>query len=284
MTMHSDSYFCVGASHNVCQDYALAGRTANGKAYAIVSDGCSGSPNTDFGSRFMVKSMQAALEKGEVGMGAFLYASAMAQQMASSCNLEGECLDATVLVAIEHEKEGRPGVWVGAAGDGVVLARHRGRSYYDSYLIDFYSGYPAYSSYMLDIIRMHEFIKQTDGGLASIRFSNGEQDTIDTTQYRFYSTQTIDWFHPYEMFFDAEKYDVVMLFSDGVGSFQAPETSATVKRRVPVSFEKVLDQMVDFKSLNGEFVVRRAKRFLSSNDWVHYDDFGVAAVSMSKEK
>jgi hypothetical protein len=228
--------------------------------------------------------MQYALDNTEVGIGLFLTAAAMSQQMASSCNMESECLDATLLVAVEYEKEGRPGVWVGAAGDGVIVARRRGQSYYDSRLIDFYSGYPAYSSYILDIMRMQEFIKHTDGGLASIRIADGETDSVHTTQHKFYSLATNEWFAPYHMFFDAEKYDLVMLFSDGVGSFQELEASDTSKRRVPVDFERVINEMIDFKNLNGEFVIRRAKRFLSSSPWVHYDDFGVAAISMTPEK
>lgn len=282
--MHSDSYFCVGASHNVCQDYAASGTTKNGKAFAIVSDGCSGSPNTDFGSRFLTKSMQWALDFIAVDSRIFTAASALSQQMASSCNMNDSCLDATLLFAVEHERDGRQGVLAMAAGDGVIVARRRGQSLYDTHLIDFFAGYPAYPSYMGDLPRMQEYIKHTEGGLASIRVTNGEDGTTNQIRHSFYSVDTDPWFTPYEVFFDAEKYDVVMLLTDGASSFQAVESSATSRRLAPVLPDAVLKELTDFKNLKGEFVVRRAKKFLtktcSDNHWAHHDDLSVAAVSM----
>jgi hypothetical protein len=283
--MHSDSYFCVGASHNVCQDYALAGVTEKGKAFAIVSDGCSGSPNTDFGSRFLTKSMQFALDHNEEhDKSLFLTADALGQQMASSCNMEPMCLDATILCLVEHEREGRRGVLALAGGDGVIVARHRGRSYYDTHLIEFYAGFPAYPSYMADLPRMQEFIKHTEGGLASVRVTNGEDDTVNQIRHTFYSTETDPWYTPYEVFFDAEKYDVVMILTDGATSFQETASSDTSKRLAPLKLDSVLKELTDFKNLKGEFVVRRAKRFLTKtcveNHWVHHDDLSVAAISM----
>ena len=50
--MKADAYFEIGATHLVCQDYALAFAN-NEYAYAIVSDGCTSSPNTDIGARLI---------------------------------------------------------------------------------------------------------------------------------------------------------------------------------------------------------------------------------------
>jgi len=280
--MHSDSYFCTGSTHNVCQDYASHGVNKDGKAYAIVSDGCSGSPHTDFGSRFLTKSMQWALDNAPIDSGIFHVVDGVSQHMASSCNMDFMCLDATLLLAIEQEREGKLGVLAMAAGDGLIAARHRGRSYYDFHLIDFYSGYPAYASYSGDPLRLREYIKHTDGGLAGIRIRNGEDDTTQIVQHRFYPET--GGFKPYELFFDKEKYDLVMLLSDGAGSFHEMAASETSKHHTLVKPEKVLDEMTDFKNLKGEFVVRRAKSFLVktcvANRWTHHDDFSVAVVSM----
>lgn len=288
--MHSDSYFRVGSTHDVCQDYALAGRDAEGRAYAIVSDGCSGSPDTDFGSRFLAKSMQFAL--GTSGTPHFrvesaLYTTmAMSQQMASSCNMKDECLDATLLCAVESvDDSGRPGVQATMIGDGVIVARYRGQSYCDTHLLDFYDGFPAYLNYLGDLPRRQRYVKETDGGLASVSVSNGELDTILKSQHRFFGPGFED-FHPYTLFFDREKYDMVMLMSDGALSFQKEEVSDTntSKRMGGVPVSSVIHEMTDFKSMKGEFVARRAKKFLTKtcadNRWAHYDDFSVAVVAM----
>ncbi len=280
--MHSDSYFCIGASHHVCQDYALSGVTEDGRAYAIVSDGCSGSPDTDFGARFMAKATQWALNQSKE-RNPFVKAAALGQQMASSCNMPYECLDATVIAAVEGELEGKRGVHVEMAGDGVLVGRRRGASYFDTYALDFPLGYPAYASYMIDLPRMLQYVEHTQGGAASIRIEYGEFGTLLRSSHQFYSTEG-DWFRPYHMFFDSKKYDLVMLLSDGVLSFQGIEASETSKRATPVALDAILNELTQFKNMKGEFVVRRVRKFLTKTcqekGWVHYDDLSVAAIAM----
>jgi hypothetical protein len=50
--MKADSYFEIGSTHQVCQDYALA-YASDDFAYAIMSDGCTSSLNTDIGARLV---------------------------------------------------------------------------------------------------------------------------------------------------------------------------------------------------------------------------------------
>ena len=54
----ADAHFSIGKTHRVCEDYARAGLLPDGRAFAIVSDGCSSSPDTDFGSRLMTIAAQ----------------------------------------------------------------------------------------------------------------------------------------------------------------------------------------------------------------------------------
>ena len=52
--MNKDSFFKIGSTHNICQDYAISGRDEHYKVdYAIISDGCSGAEDTDIGSRLV---------------------------------------------------------------------------------------------------------------------------------------------------------------------------------------------------------------------------------------
>ena len=46
--MNTDGAFYIGTTHEVCQDYCMAENDA-----IVVSDGCSGSPGTDMGSRVL---------------------------------------------------------------------------------------------------------------------------------------------------------------------------------------------------------------------------------------
>ncbi|HYO91642.1 MAG TPA: hypothetical protein VEQ40_08400, partial [Pyrinomonadaceae bacterium] len=71
--MNADSAFLIGATHAVCQDYAVAGNgTPDERAavsnlqanpYVILSDGCSSSPDTDIGARLLVKAAEQVLFK-----------------------------------------------------------------------------------------------------------------------------------------------------------------------------------------------------------------------------
>lgn len=290
--MHSDSFFCIGSSHNVCQDYALAGVSSRGQTYAVVSDGCSGSPHTDFGSRLLTKAVHHALDtsttkvfqdEGVVLSLDFMMVALLADQMASSCHMDHDCLDATLLCAVEAERGGRPGVQVVAAGDGVIVARHRNQTFFDTHNIEFPSGYPAYANYQTDYPRMIRYMQATAGGLGNISISKGDDKSTQTLEYPFYHEEG-NCFRPYSVFFDQEKYDLVLLLSDGALSFQAEEVSLTSKKMTAVKLEAVLQGLTDFKNMKGEFVVRRAKRFLgktcAENRWTHFDDLSIAAIAM----
>jgi len=59
-----DSFFFIGDSHEICEDYAVSGihhlneAETNIVPYGIVGDGCSAAKNVDFGSRFLVKAAE----------------------------------------------------------------------------------------------------------------------------------------------------------------------------------------------------------------------------------
>ncbi len=59
--MSSDSFFTIGKSHDICEDYACNGVFNDEIAYVIVCDGCSSSTHTDFGSRILSKSIEKNL-------------------------------------------------------------------------------------------------------------------------------------------------------------------------------------------------------------------------------
>ena len=50
--MNSDSYFEIGSTHLVCQDYALSGSFKD-MHYGIVSDGCSSAEHSEIGAQIL---------------------------------------------------------------------------------------------------------------------------------------------------------------------------------------------------------------------------------------
>jgi len=50
--MNADSYFEIGSTHLVCQDYALSGLYKD-MCYGIVSDGCSSAENSEIGAQIL---------------------------------------------------------------------------------------------------------------------------------------------------------------------------------------------------------------------------------------
>ena len=104
--MNADIAFAKGKTHPVCQDYAVA-HVTDTCASVLVSDGCSGSPLTDFGARIL---SQCALNNlsllrddssptSEANREAFLTATAHdASGAARLLKLPPQCLDATLMI------------------------------------------------------------------------------------------------------------------------------------------------------------------------------------------
>jgi hypothetical protein len=73
----TDSYFEIGNTHEVCQDYALSGKLNDNLYYAIITDGCS----------------QSHKECGEVDLGARVVAYAARDALFQYFNKETELID-----------------------------------------------------------------------------------------------------------------------------------------------------------------------------------------------
>jgi hypothetical protein len=79
--------------------------------------------------------------------------------------------------------------------------------------------------------------------------------------------------------FNRSHFDMVAVLSDGVHSFQKKNVLGQLEN---IPLQEVLQQLMQLKSVKGEFVTRRCKRFLNKycaeHGWSHYDDFAMAAV------
>jgi Protein phosphatase 2C len=284
--MGSDSYFRMGSTHAICQDYAVAGESDN-LTYALLSDGCSGrhipgepgSPYTDFGARFLVQCARRYL--GEMVAQTFL-ATAIAHDaraIAHQARLPGVALDATLLVAVTND---RGPVVTFQTGDGVIASKSRdGVLRYES--LEFGNNMPYYLSYLLSPPRLRSlFAPPPDSGAApeavgkltitsGIRRPGADWDRAQTT------INFEDGPIERKMVFAREDVELVLLFSDGVSSFQLKDGTA-------IPLEQVLDQMFELKGFTGQFLTRRCTRFLqkfcAEHGWQHADDFSVGGLHL----
>lgn len=282
--MYSDFHFAIGSSHKVCQDYALAGE-ANGSFFAAVADGCSSSPHTDLGARFLCHGAQQALMLSSENEFFFRGVLPLAASFLGKWGPSPECLDSTILFVRTI-----PGlIHVFGCGDGLIAARRRDGSIYVTEL-EYNNNAPAYLSYQLDQQRMDTYSK----GILSSGANLGECGFRTTREY-LTDASVMEWAellddnytekvtkHPDDFWwvkaYAREAFDLVVVMSDGVRSFQEKKDGVLT----PVPLLAVLRQLLKFKTIKGEFVTRRCKRFLGKfceqSGWSHYDDFAMAAV------
>ena len=271
----ADTYFAIGKTHEVCQDFGTADDPGQSglsslRAYAIVCDGCSASPDTDWGARFLARAAANAFEPLDP-----LTVIQKADGYRKALELHPQALDATVLL-VKETRDGDAEVTV--YGDGVVVARKRDGSGYESWSLSFSLNAPAYLSYLLDPERLATY-RSMGGGILTTVTNKGTADVLCPPERVADPTEVVPDLAPnFHRVFPKAEYDVVLVLSDGAESFQKREGT----RFVPVPLAEVLVQVLDFKTLTHGFIKRRVGRFLTKfcpqNEWQHNDDFAVAGM------
>jgi hypothetical protein len=154
------------------------------------------------------------------------------------------------------------------AGDGVLAHRRRdGTVFYEHVSYD--ANTPAYLSYLLTEEDRSEFL----GTVQSRTVTFGER----APSGEWLATEMIRGAPRLggELFSFANSTDLVLLFTDGIESFQNLDGSL-----VPI--ESILDEILTIKNFKGQFLSRRCSRFLSKTcverGWKHADDFAVAGI------
>jgi|SaaInlV_200m_DNA_4_1039719.scaffolds.fasta_scaffold13310_2 hypothetical protein len=260
--MNADHHFAIGSTHKVCEDYARSGETPGGRPYAVVADGCSSSPDTDFGSRFLTMTAIECLT---------LYGMIKPEWVAwrtkdrVSLPLPVRCLDATLLTLLGNDDE----IYASVAGDGVVVAKYRDGKVM---VLDVdYKGAPGYLSYLLDQSRFDLYISEGYGIRTAKVYVDGVETTVIEDGFKI---TTPDEFET-GMNFSLAECEMVMVCTDGVHSFVDADHN-------PVPMLDVVQHLVSIKSYTGEFLQRRLRRFLTKTcpnlGWTHGDDLGVAAI------
>jgi hypothetical protein len=299
--MNTDSFFQMGSTHKVCEDYAASSHSDLYKsriAFTAIGDGCSiclGPDNehiqahTDFGSRLMVRSAADILGQRHMDLSYIHHAILQqAYNWAYALKFPRHTLSSTLLLG--QYLEGKMVATV--AGDGVFAARHRGSKIWEIIELDMLTkdgetGPPYYLRYELKKGDRDLFLSNFGGVQATSHLLNLEKPE---------STKTVTWvlddvpsptdpYTPQPFFvrwdFDVENYDMLAMFSDGVQTFADTSPEHNTPKAIPVV--EVLQEFLNIKGENGEFVRRRCnkamKKFVKAGI-THSDDFSMTILKV----
>lgn len=252
--MHTDSAFKIGSTHKVCEDYAISGIKdicGVNVAYAIISDGCSSSQDTDFGSRILAKSAEKNIHLLSNGfeLGVMNYASTYLDLFEGRTS----ALDATLNIVYYNGTD----VIFKCFGDGAMACIYEDK-------IDFYeviapSGAPNYLSYLLDDNRKKHFIEKFGNDI--IIKKNGEV---------IFDKSPVSVSIKPEM----NGLKIALVMSDGISSFCDKNNSL-------ISPLDIFKELGAFKMFQGEFLGRRLngfEKYCRTNEIKHVDDLSIAGI------
>ena len=275
--MQADSIFVKGYSHPVCQDYAKHGCTDDGVHYAIISDGCSSSENTDIGARVLTLEAERIIH--------ILGVNAIAEPPRKLCNyivenaleaihkykLSVHCLDATLGIVMMIKNIKAIAILY---GDGGIFVKNKVIPS-DVFNVEFKDNYPMYPVY---IKNKNLLLPETNEKVLTICDLNSSEVRV-TRNYS--SEESIN--HPYfdiirtqdkdDVVDDYNEMEFIGVFSDGVCSFQ--------KNTQSVSSVEVVKNLTSYKQFKGSFAQRRVNAFLKEckkNETDHYDDLSIGVI------
>jgi len=270
--MNSDCAFALGRTHRVCQDYAVA-VTEDERAFVLLADGCSSSPDSDIGARLLVQAARLSLPgpsagdaEWEAAHGAALRRAAEAAQ---TLGLHLNCLDATLLTITASA-----GAFaVNCCGDGVV-ALGRSDGGLEVYTVSYAASYPDYLSYRLDGGRRAQWGAQPGNEKRVTHWALGADGAIN--EAASISPRACETWAG-----TADEYRFAAVLSDGAQSFTEICETDTSRSPRPVPLTELLPPLLAFKGSRGQFVQRRAAAFFKechARHRSHGDDFSLGVV------
>jgi len=278
--MICDSFFHIGVTHEICEDYAL-----NRDNYAIISDGCSngGGPSidTDWGSRLLCKAAEQHLAK-QYNIPLFCEAvlSTAQTQRSTFPNLTPQCLTATLLTIQKVNDE----ILGFMSGDGVIGARKRGTDEWEFTERSFESNAPYYLIYESSEEDRRQYLEIFSGEskltttVFNMKTGNVSFDSLivpfDEKNPHFTKSYPI------------EQYDLVFIASDGVSSFTELVKTETSKFTNNIDVASVLNVLFKipikrpgFLKIQNQWAFKtKMKGSFQSLNWQNCDDVAVGAI------
>jgi hypothetical protein len=290
MSLRTDHSFHIGEQHlrqgKPCQDYALSGLLDENHAYAIVSDGCGSGGMTDIGSRLTALATKRAIEEKldeNVQIGEKLLQEiaslrdVYAEEYRQTLGIEHKDMLATSLFSIASDKY----IGFSVTGDGAVAL-----IYPESVFLYLFSWanntpyYPAYKSAgtQSQFMAAHRLCENP----YTLYFWDLCADPRD---HRMEKTAVFDieaGMRGFNLIIESSGSregntlpPLVALFSDGITQVQNTNT------------EEAVWKLINFKSTNGQFAVRRMNRFLQEAKVVGkgpIDDLAYSVISLSHQE
>jgi len=250
----------MGKSHKTCEDYALT-NTTSCNMFAI-SDGCSSTKNSDFGSRILLKALEFNLKQNNFFAIDDLWKKSKEIVNSFSGTILESALDATILCGAEINDN----VVVNCMGDGVVVAQYIDGKY-DIYDIDYSANAPYYITYMFNDARQFEYNKLNQQKNYTIK--SYDEKGVFIKESIMVSKNTIEI-----IYFHKNLYKSISVFSDGVKTL----FSNTLPSK---PLESIIKELITFPQTNGDFVKRRCNAFIKKNhQYAFSDDFSMASCYM----
>jgi len=290
--MISDATFRIGSSHTICEDYARAGVSIFGDPIAIVSDGCSSSPDTDIGSRILVleilknsfltedlEAVTTSLQHTRApslcieecdNIRLYKYSMNSAKQSICAMGLDEKCLDATILILMATQNKIISTCW----GDGIIVQKFKSGTI-SARIISYPNGYPSYPSYILEPLREHNRKHMNKITKKTItRTPDGKTYINDIPTYDTPLDITVTHFDEH----NNDPLVAMAIFSDGIQSFTRTNNEETSKTKKPVDFIELLPKLMSFSG-KGEFTRRRLNGLIRKEpELSHYDDLSIGAI------
>lgn len=267
--MNVDAFFSIGSTHHICQDYAVYNRE---KSYVILSDGCSSAPDSDFGSRLIVKAAEPHVFKEPKTLCSETLKNIL--NFSKILNIPETSLFATLLIL----RESNGIIESLCVGDGVIVGVEKtGNIVVIEY--NYKSNAPYYLAYEKNKEDI-EFYVQECGDKVIKKTTIINQDSINSVIEERSILDT-----PYLIDkWDINAYSTVAIMSDGVQSFlETKQNKMTGTTTISVPLFDVIKELMAFKNTTGSFVLRRCIKALKTfkeKNWFHADDLSIGVISL----
>lgn len=274
--MCADIFYTIGATHQVCQDFALT----DGKSYVIVSDGCSSAKDSDWGSRLLAKALEesfrekARMKWGRMPESLINESIKLAESYVNLLKIDKDCLAATLMAAYKTEE----GIHAFIIGDGSIVAKFGDSLQIIDHSYD--SGAPYYLYYTLED-GLKDGYKQCFGNgevhieTSIVEVNRGRRTVRDTLSGPSMGRTTSHYFFP------KEEFTCVGIVTDGLKSFVKQVKKHTSITNESVPFENFIGDLFSFKTHEGQYVHRRCQRAFREfhNQGIkHNDDFAMGVI------
>lgn len=281
--MLTDSFYEIGTSHEICEDFAI-----HGPNYAIVSDGCSNggkSCGTDWGSRLISKAAERHINTLPIlSPEQFLDKTTKEAQrlLEPFYDLGGESLTATLLLA----RRGETHCHTLVVGDGVVGCRKRDGTWM---VMRFESGCPNKPFYLrYDMINggrkryLEECTREVKIEIYSGKLFDNDEDLTRIEKIEEISENKIHVFHS----FANDDVDLIFTATDGLSSFYREVKEDARRYNQPVHFMEVIKVLFDVQQYHSGFL-RNQRHWLwkrpnrgtfLERGWKNGDDVAVSAI------